>query len=488
MVSDAACAPASMGPRATGDLYHVHSCGLTDPNCKKVQDYQMQLMLLEHQNKRRLSVARREAQAHDAAKPPLTTPSHEEIKFQHYKLQDYQQQLMREQLQAAKERRVPSISAQGPSDAQVKSEPRDPLNEQAMKDLYLERHQRQPIVQRCGDSKDKLKSPRAATEGPPKVTTESQLPNLGMLAEQDFPAGGVSWFTPMMATGPPVWAAPSHHAIQDYEMQLMLLEQQNKKRMMMARNEQTEMAADGSPKSSEQKCEPGSIPEAQSSDSYANRHCGLQGYQFQLLELQKLEALMATKIGPQKPSGSGHPYGQESLQIMEMGSALGAQEKPHEGSGRQGPPPATSPLLVRQDANGVQWVAFEYNQDDVRMEYTIRCDIKSVNCDDLSPEFRAENCVYPGACVHVKEYKGERLLYEIECNNVGWALAHLNPCLRNKRGLIGRAVDSYRGGNAKVVHAYCEDEEKEDAAMWSTDEFDEWSNCVDDMEMETGAV
>ncbi|KAE8378272.1 ankyrin [Aspergillus bertholletiae] len=36
---------------------------------------------------------------------------------------------------------------------------------------------------------------------------------------------------------------PQNHALQDYQMQLMLLDQQNKKRLMMARKEQTEMSA-----------------------------------------------------------------------------------------------------------------------------------------------------------------------------------------------------------------------------------------------------
>jgi len=39
------------------------------------------------------------------------------------------------------------------------------------------------------------------------------------------------------------------------------------------------------------------------------------------------------------------------------------------------------------------------------------------------------------------------LVYETECNTVGWALAELNPCLRGKRGLIQRAVDSWRNSN-----------------------------------------
>ncbi|KAI1343198.1 hypothetical protein F5Y15DRAFT_405768 [Xylariaceae sp. FL0016] len=112
-----------------------------------------------------------------------------------------------------------------------------------------------------------------------------------------------------------------------------------------------------------------------------------------------------------------------------------------------GPIPATTPLVVRQDNNGVQWIAFEYSRDRVKMEYTIRCDVESVNTDELGADFKTENCVYPRACCPKEQYRGNRLQYETECNTVGWALAQLNPCLRGKRGLIQRAVDSWRNSN-----------------------------------------
>lgn len=112
-----------------------------------------------------------------------------------------------------------------------------------------------------------------------------------------------------------------------------------------------------------------------------------------------------------------------------------------------GPIPATTPLVVRQDGNGVQWIAFEYSRDRVKMEYTIRCDVESVITDELSAEFKTENCVYPRACCPKDQYRGNRLQYETECNTVGWALAQLNPSLRGKRGLIQRAVDSWRNSN-----------------------------------------
>ncbi|EED17518.1 conserved hypothetical protein [Talaromyces stipitatus ATCC 10500] len=112
-----------------------------------------------------------------------------------------------------------------------------------------------------------------------------------------------------------------------------------------------------------------------------------------------------------------------------------------------GPIPATTPQLVRQDSNGVQWIAFEYSRDRVKMEYTIRCDVESVNVEALSADFKTENCVYPRACCSKEQYRGNRLVYETECNAVGWALAELNPPLRGKRGLIQRAVDSWRNSN-----------------------------------------
>lgn len=125
----------------------------------------------------------------------------------------------------------------------------------------------------------------------------------------------------------------------------------------------------------------------------------------------------------------------------------------HSGSGGNntsaapGPIPATTPLVVRQDKNGVQWIAFEYSRDRVKMEYTIRCDVENINIENLSQEFKTENCVYPRACCSKDQYRGNRLVYETECNAVGWALAELNTCLRGKRGLIQRAVDSWRNSN-----------------------------------------
>ncbi|KAE8357288.1 hypothetical protein BDV27DRAFT_170723 [Aspergillus caelatus] len=147
-----------------------------------------------------------------------------------------------------------------------------------------------------------------------------------------------------------------------------------------------------------------------------------------------------TVLNPPLPAASSAPIPPSG--VHHQNSAIGAST-----SAAPGPIPATTPLVVRQDSNGVQWIAFEYSRDRVKMEYTIRCDVESVNVDSLSQEFKTENCVYPRACCSKDQYRGNRLVYETECNAVGWALAELNPALRGKRGLIQRAVDSWRNSN-----------------------------------------
>ncbi|GAB7359723.1 hypothetical protein MBLNU230_g6898t1 [Neophaeotheca triangularis] len=153
--------------------------------------------------------------------------------------------------------------------------------------------------------------------------------------------------------------------------------------------------------------------------------------------LQRPPSALGPHGTPQTPQAPGIPGMPPS--------ANGAN--PNAANAAPGPIPATTPLVVRQDNNGVQWIAFEYSRDRVKMEYQIRCDVESVNVEELSPDFKNANCVYPRACCGKDQYKGNRLHYESECNAVGWALAQLNPNLREKRGLIQRAVDSWRNSN-----------------------------------------
>ena len=563
-VSDTRCTPISGESRLTGDAYHHHSCGLSNPNCKKLQDYQMQIMLLEQQNKRRLQMARQEPDTGSTVtKQPIETPTLQELKFRHYKLQDHQRQLMCEAMQAKKEQPTTSVPDQANCIAPTRSAPQDPLNEQAVKNLSLEEYPKQRSVLNCGDHKDRLKFQRPTTEPPPGVMDAPRLPKqeapLAGVQQAHTPAGAPFMPPPMpqcALTMPASADYPKNRTaahqqrnhIQDYNMQLMLLEQQNRKRLMLARGDQQKLAVAGArnAQESEHVIEMGSAPGVQvnSGDKSALRLNALTDYQFQqaqmmMFEQRRKEALLM-------PRG-GAPNTQERKPMTEMGSAVGLQMDAREKRGKSHTPraalneyqmqlmlleqqgkrcmtakleneqqntavraepnaeeseqigtqmnihdkgnvPVTNEVdparpgvvVVRQDADGAKWITFEYSHDGIKMEYTIRCNTDSVNVDDLSPEFRTENCVYPGACVPTKEYNGKRLLYETECNTLGWALARLNPLLRNKRGLIRRAVDSWRKSNQLVVHS--DDEDEEDAAMWSTDEFDEWSNCDDDVE------
>ncbi|KAI0169789.1 hypothetical protein GGR52DRAFT_551523 [Hypoxylon sp. FL1284] len=160
-----------------------------------------------------------------------------------------------------------------------------------------------------------------------------------------------------------------------------------------------------------------------------------------------------TKMEPQMPPQLQRPptgplgNAQPNQNGGQLSTPTGSSTPGVNNNAAPGPIPATTPLVVRQDNNGVQWIAFEYSRDRVKMEYTIRCDVESVNTDELGSDFKTENCVYPRACCPKDQYRGNRLQYETECNTVGWALAQLNPCLRGKRGLIQRAVDSWRNSN-----------------------------------------
>ncbi|KAI7899529.1 uncharacterized protein BX663DRAFT_521201 [Cokeromyces recurvatus] len=110
----------------------------------------------------------------------------------------------------------------------------------------------------------------------------------------------------------------------------------------------------------------------------------------------------------------------------------------------------TSPFLTNHETTteikeGVEWVSFIYSHHRVLRRYCIRTDIEKVDTSILDDKFKQENCVYPRANLPKEAYQGNRWTYETECNVLGWKLAYLNPEeIAGKRGLIQRAVDSYR--------------------------------------------
>ncbi|KAI8381348.1 uncharacterized protein BYT42DRAFT_545250 [Radiomyces spectabilis] len=94
---------------------------------------------------------------------------------------------------------------------------------------------------------------------------------------------------------------------------------------------------------------------------------------------------------------------------------------------------------------GVEWVSFVYSHHRTLRRYRIRTDLDEVDIHLLDENFKKENCVYPRANLPRETYRGNRWAYETECNILGWKLAWLNKEeLAGKRGLIQRAVDSYR--------------------------------------------
>ncbi|KAI8986574.1 hypothetical protein BDB01DRAFT_786093 [Pilobolus umbonatus] len=107
--------------------------------------------------------------------------------------------------------------------------------------------------------------------------------------------------------------------------------------------------------------------------------------------------------------------------------------------------PSTLNEPVTEIRDGVEWVSFVYSHNRTLKRYSIRTDLQQVELDVIDDKFKNENCVYPRANLPKEEYHGNRWAYETECNVLGWKLAWLNKDeIAGKRGLIQRAVDSYR--------------------------------------------
>lgn len=105
--------------------------------------------------------------------------------------------------------------------------------------------------------------------------------------------------------------------------------------------------------------------------------------------------------------------------------------------------PASAPHV--EIRNGVEWLFFTYSTKGHIQEYCIRIDIDNLSLDEIPAEFKEENCVYPRALSGKDSYTGNRFDYETNVNELAWKLTWMNPeTLSGKRGLIQRAVDSYR--------------------------------------------
>ncbi|KAI8875645.1 hypothetical protein K501DRAFT_327397 [Backusella circina FSU 941] len=106
---------------------------------------------------------------------------------------------------------------------------------------------------------------------------------------------------------------------------------------------------------------------------------------------------------------------------------------------------------VARVIDGIEYITFLYSHDRLVKEYTVRTDIGNVNLDEIPLSFRVQNAIYPRANVSREDYDGNRWDYETSCNKIGWQLCWLNQDeLCGRRGLIQRAVDSYRNRHTEM--------------------------------------
>lgn len=166
----------------------------------------------------------------------------------------------------------------------------------------------------------------------------------------------------------------------------------------------------------------------------------------QLIQLEK----NVQKLKKQKtPSGTpirrrsevtGH--GSEKRRKLSVDSN-GEIKTPRSTGGQYMNLPASAPHIEIRD--GIEWLYFTYSTKGHVQEYCIRIDVDDLSINDIPDDFKAENCVYPRALATREAYTGNRYDYETSVNELAWKLTWLNSeSLGSKRGLIQRAVDSFR--------------------------------------------
>ncbi|KAG4279150.1 hypothetical protein FPRO04_13701 [Fusarium proliferatum] len=155
--------------------------------------------------------------------------------------------------------------------------------------------------------------------------------------------------------------------------------------------------------------------------SQMTQHTGQPAYAGMIDSLYpKIESQLPLRLQKSQLSSVGQAHYEQDVGELQ-GSANTAPARDTKAA--PGSIPATTPLVVRRDGNGVQWIAFEFSTNRVKMKYTIRCDVESVDTDKLSPGFKQLNCIYPQGCGLRDQYRGNRFAYETEWKRIAWALA-----------------------------------------------------------------
>lgn len=124
-------------------------------------------------------------------------------------------------------------------------------------------------------------------------------------------------------------------------------------------------------------------------------------------------------------------------------------------------PGKASPVRKLTGEDGLISIYFEYLEKGVPKPWTLRCDIDEVDDCQLSPDFKEKNATYPEAYKQWKERqqlshngaaseessgpgKYPRYRHDKICNEIGWRLAFKNPQIQGNKGVIQRAVGSFR--------------------------------------------
>ncbi|KAM0689173.1 hypothetical protein Q7P36_011250 [Cladosporium allicinum] len=312
---------ASITPSAPPRVIHYPSVAKplnagTNNGNHALQDYQMQLMLLEQQNKKRLLMAR-QYQDSMTCSPPSTN-------MQPDVPNDYQMQLRLLEQQNAKRllgtRQYQDLMAH-PLDAGNNTQPGVPKEDRQMQLRLLEQQNKRRLLG-TQQEQDSMTHPCGPTV------------NAGNNMQPAVPAAvSKLQHETSHACSPPMNASinSGNHALQDYQVQALLLEQQNKKRLLMARQEQDSMARPLDTGNNMQPDVPAAVPELQHKTShpcspptnaFANMQPAEQEYyqlQLRLLEGQNKKRLLMAR---QEQDSMSHPYCPLLNTSTEMQSAL----------------------------------------------------------------------------------------------------------------------------------------------------------------------
>lgn len=196
-----------------------------------------------------------------------------------------------------------------------------------------------------------MPKPRIPGQGSPMMQAGMELAGTGPGTEYFNINPGMAMRAPVQTNG-----AGGNHALQDYQMQLMLLEQQNKKRLLMARQEH-----DSGPRPEGQQGMPGATGFAPVMSPQGSRSGPSPGPNDQIKRgTPKMGASVLPGGGSPMPDGS-MPQGRESPAAMNYNSQMPQEVYQMKMEGMR-PPPSSHPRFNQQPMTQEQMEAVRANQ------------------------------------------------------------------------------------------------------------------------------